>query len=67
MALSEDERLEVAAELMASVGGPADPEWEQAWTAELERRVKNASGDPAEPWEAVRARLFPGLHRKPSQ
>lgn len=60
MALPAEERLEVATELMASVGGPADPEWESLWAAELEHRVRDAeaSGDHGEPWEVVRDRLF---------
>ena len=30
---SEDERLEVASELIASVDGPADADWDEIWTA----------------------------------
>lgn len=50
-----------------SVGGPADPDWESAWAAELDARVREAetSGDHGEPWEVVRDRLFPGLRRDP--
>ncbi len=63
LALTPDERLEIAAELMASVDGASDPDWERAWAAELQRRVReaDASGDRGESWDAVRARLFPRL------
>ncbi|MBW2526305.1 MAG: addiction module protein, partial [Deltaproteobacteria bacterium] len=37
--LPEDERLELASEIIASVDGPPDANWEQAWLAELDRRV----------------------------
>ena len=63
--LTEEDPLEIAAELMARVGGPTDPEWERAWLAELDRRVAkaDATGDRGETLEAVRARLFPTLRR----
>ena len=69
LALSPDERLEIAAELMASVDGASDPDWEQAWASELQRRAReaDATGDHGEPWEAVRARLFPRLGAKDSR
>lgn len=40
LALPEDERLEIASEIIASVDGPADADWDAAWLAELERRTK---------------------------
>lgn len=33
-------RADLAAELLASLDGPADPDSEAAWAAEIERRVK---------------------------
>lgn len=53
LALSEDERLDLAEKLLASV--PADAEW----LAELERRARRALADPAdgEAWEVVERRL----------
>jgi len=49
LTLTEDERLDLATELIASVDGPADADWESAWLAEIDRRVAaaRASGDPA--------------------
>ena len=60
--LSVEDRLELASELIDSVEGPADPEWERAYRAELDARV--AAADAREvrgrPWDDVRAEL---LHR----
>ena len=38
MGLTDDERLQVAVELLASVDGPPDGDWQAAWLEELERR-----------------------------
>ncbi len=57
MSLSEKERLGLAAELIASVEGAADPDWEQAWLAELEKR-EETEPTPDEDWSVVRKRLF---------
>lgn len=53
MALSEDERLDLAEQLMSSL--PADEEW----LAELERRARLALADPhgGEAWDVVKRRL----------
>jgi hypothetical protein len=37
--LEPDSRAEVAAELLASLDGPADPDADAAWDAEIERRI----------------------------
>lgn len=58
--LSEPERLELATELIESVEGPIDPEWERAWIEEIDRRIaadKAAGTQPLE-WSDVRARLL---------
>jgi putative addiction module component (TIGR02574 family) len=55
LALSEDERLDVAAALWASVPREPDPEWEEAWHAEITRRL--ADPRPGIPWEQVRDEL----------
>lgn len=39
LALSEDERAEVAAKLVASLDGEVDPDAEAAWAVEIERRL----------------------------
>ena len=46
--LEPEARAELAAELLASLDGPADPDAEAAWDAEIERRVaaiKGSSGN----------------------
>ena len=57
--LDLDARAEVAAELLASLDGPADPGAEAAWAVEIERRVAaiEAGTVKLEPWQAVKRRL----------
>ena len=57
--LGVDERAELAAELLASLDGPADPGAEAAWEAEIKRRIDaiNAGTAVLEPWDAVRRRI----------
>jgi putative addiction module component (TIGR02574 family) len=57
--LDTDARAELAAELLASLDGPADPDAEAAWTAEIERRVAaiEAGTVALEPWEDVKRRI----------
>ena len=63
LALPEDERLEVASEIIASVDGPRDADWESAWLAELDRRADAARsrGGTASEWTEVRARILKRL------
>ena len=64
-ALPEDERLELASELIASVDGPPDGDWESTWVAELDRRMQAAreKGELAPEWSEVRARVLAQLGR----
>jgi putative addiction module component (TIGR02574 family) len=57
--LDPDSRAEVAAELLASLDGPADPDAETAWAAEIERRVVaiEAGTTRLEPWDEVKSRI----------
>jgi putative addiction module component (TIGR02574 family) len=52
-------RAEIASELLASLDGPADPGAEQAWAAEIERRVKalETGTEPLESWDDVKRRI----------
>jgi len=61
--LPDQERLDLASELIASVDGPPDADWEVAWLAELDRREKAASerGEPLAEWREVRARILKKL------
>lgn len=63
LALTPEERIDLASELLASVDGPADPDWEQAWQVELDRRAAaaDASGTPPAEWSVVRARVLSKL------
>jgi toxin ParE1/3/4 len=40
--LDDEARAELAAELLASLDGPADPDAESAWDAEIERRIAHS-------------------------
>ena len=57
--LDDEARAELAAELVASLDGPADPDAESAWDAEIERRIAaiEAGTLPLEPWDQVRRRI----------
>src|SRR5436309_2819546 len=57
--LDEDACAELAAELLASLDGPADANAESAWDAEIGRRIAaiEAGTIPLEPWEQVRRRI----------
>ena len=57
--LDDDARAELAAELIASLDGPADPDAERAWDVEIERRITaiEAGLIPLEPWEQVKRRI----------
>jgi len=57
--LDPDSRAELAAELLASLDGPNDPDAEAAWSAEIERRVAAIEAGTAtlEPWDDVKRRI----------
>ena len=57
--LDVDSRAELAAELLASLDGPADPDAEAAWAVEIERRVAaiEAGTVKLEPWETAKRRI----------
>ena len=57
--LDDDARAALAAELLASLDGPSDPDAESAWDAEIERRIAaiEAGTIQLEPWEQVRHRI----------
>jgi hypothetical protein len=64
LALPEDERIEFAAELLASVPGPPDPDWDTAWLAELDRRSADAGPSNGDNWFAVRERIIGRLRSR---
>jgi putative addiction module component (TIGR02574 family) len=57
--LEPETRAELAAELLASLDGPVDPDAEAAWDAEIERRIAaiEAGTIALEPWEQVKRRI----------
>jgi len=57
--LSEAARAELAAELLASLDGPPDPEAEPAWDAEISRRIAAIESGtmPLESWDDVKRRI----------
>jgi len=57
--LPEHERAELALSLIESLDGPADPDVEEAWAKEIERRVRQLEKGEAEliPAEEVFARI----------
>ncbi len=63
LALPEQERLQLASEILASVEGPGDPDWDRLWLEELDRRAAAADrGELAlEEWADVRKRVLARL------
>jgi hypothetical protein len=57
--LDERARAELAAELLASLDGPADADAADLWVAEIERRVAAIEDGSAslESWDEVRRRI----------
>jgi len=57
--LEPDARAKVAAELLASLDGPADPDAAAAWDAEIDRRIAaiEAGTIQLEPWSEVKRRI----------
>jgi putative addiction module component (TIGR02574 family) len=55
----EKPRAALAAELLGSLDGPADPDAESAWDVEIERRIAAIETGTIrlEPWEQVRQRI----------
>jgi putative addiction module component (TIGR02574 family) len=64
--LPADDRLALATELLNSVEGPEDEDWNQAWAHELDRRSAAAERgeEPLESWDSVEARIRADLPRR---
>jgi putative addiction module component (TIGR02574 family) len=56
--LDSSARAQLAAEILASLDGPADPDAEAAWNDEIDRRIEaiEAGTIRLEPWEQVKRR-----------
>ena len=63
--LPAEDRARIATELLASLDGTPDADWDATWAAELERREQAAAlrGAPAPEWGEVRARILARLAR----
>jgi len=57
--LPPEDRAELAGLLLESIDGPADEGVEEAWAAEIERRMADFRAGKVKtiPWSEVRARL----------
>jgi putative addiction module component (TIGR02574 family) len=64
--LPADDRLALATELLNSVEGPEDDDWNQAWAQELDRRsaAVERGEEPLESWDSVAARIRADLPRQ---
>ena len=65
LSLTDEERADVALELVASLDGPTDTDAADAWVDEIERRARRVLADPngGEDWAAVRVEIESKLHR----
>ena len=63
LGLSEGERLELATELIASVDGPPDGDWDALWLAELDKRLEaeRSQPSPSSDWAGARRRILDRL------
>ena len=66
LALPETERADLAAELLASLDGLPDADWEESWSAEIDRRVEAArlAGDSGIDWVDARREILAKLGAK---
>ena len=64
--LPADDRLALATELLNSVEGPEDDDWNEAWAQELDRRSADVERgeEPLEPWDSVESRIRADLSRR---
>ncbi len=64
--LTEEERASVAGLLIESLEGEPDPDVQQAWAAEIQKRVAELEAGTAKTvaWEEVRERLIDRLNAR---
>jgi putative addiction module component (TIGR02574 family) len=57
--LDPDSRAQLAVELLASLDGPSDPDAEEAWEAEIARRVADLKAGhlKLESWDDLKRRI----------
>ena len=66
LALSTEDRADLARELIASLDAPGERDVEEAWAREVERRLREIDDGSAvlEDWSTVRARILTRLRAK---
>lgn len=66
LGLPEADRVLIATEVLASLDGPPDADWDAVWLAELETRCRaaQARGEHGAEWSDVRARILSVLGRE---
>jgi putative addiction module component (TIGR02574 family) len=64
--LPADDRLALATELLNSVEGPEDDDWNDAWAQELDRRsaAVDRGEEALESWDSVESRIRADLARR---
>ncbi|MBX9580588.1 MAG: addiction module protein [Gemmataceae bacterium] len=64
LAMSEDDRQDLLVQLMDSLDGPPDDDYEEAWAAEIKRRLDDYRAGRTEtiPSAEVRRKLMEGIH-----
>lgn len=62
LAMSVEDRQDLLVQLMDSLDGPPDEDYEEAWAAEIKRRLDDVRSGKAVtvPWEEVRRKLLEG-------
>jgi putative addiction module component (TIGR02574 family) len=63
LSLGESDRASLAGALIESLDSGSDADAEEAWDAEIERRIKDLESGSVKtiPWSEVRQRLFRGF------
>ena len=66
LSLTEDERLDVATSLLASLDGPEDDVEDDAWLAEVRRRAERVERGESQSvtWEEAKARVLQRLRAR---
>jgi putative addiction module component (TIGR02574 family) len=67
LALSDEERAELAGALLESLEPPADVDVDAAWRQEIVKRIAQIDSGAVEtiPWDVVRDRLYARLRARP--
>lgn len=66
LSLTIEDRADLAASLLESLDGPDDPDVEEAWAQEVERRIRDAESGKVKllPWAEARHRLRQTLNAR---